>query len=114
MSNENDDYNYTYDNESNDNQGDSNSEAKSILGDSDYNNLPDITIKAKEPYFPECHKCKATKTLMVQCVNEEGISCMTCMKCLFSMIIETGVKEFCADNKEYQGMLFGYKDKFKT
>ena len=65
-------------------------------------------------FTPACHKCNQTNIFMVQCANEEGNSCMTCIGCIFNMIIEVGVKKFCDDNKEFEGMLFSYKDKFKT
>ena len=73
-----------------------------------------IVIDENTKPLPTCHKCKSTNVLMIQCANEEGNSCMTCMKCLFHMIIETGTEQFCKDNKEFEGMLFGYKDKFKV
>lgn len=94
--------------ESNDGYDDSFTEATKELGEITPGHV------SVQGTVPSCHKCNVTNVFMIQCANEEGNSCMTCLKCLFNMIIETGVEQFCKDNKEFEGMLFGYKDKFKT
>lgn len=66
----------------------------------------------------KCNVCSTAETPLVKMVvldqDERPDEVWICMKHLFMKMLDTGMKEMHNNMQDYTGVLFDYKDEFKT
>jgi hypothetical protein len=63
-------------------------------------------------YF--CDICKTIEKPLIRMVKEDDEEVWICMKHLFMQMLDAGMKEMHNNMADYTGVLFNYKDAFKT